>query len=460
MITGGPIRRRRLAGAAGALVLVALALAAGCATGRSVADLVELPQDPAYYQALPAAPHWRVKPRHQAWLAQQFLRRYFAVWQGRRPRLIREQVRAMAGGLEREPGLGPNLRPHGSAWLERLWARADLAAYPGPPQPAITTAPCHLRVLPSRQPDFEPSGTGGDYPFDRLQQTSLPPNLPLVVHHRSADGGWLLVDSSWAWGWLPARDAALVDAGQIQRWSGGEFLVVTRDHTPVRAAAGGRFLFYAPLGALLPLAGGGPGPWPVLAAVADADGAARLVPALVERAAAARFPLALTADNLARLAGRLAGGAYGWGGMYGLRDCSATTKDLMVPFGLWLERNSADQARGGARRYDLDRLSPADKRRVILSEGVPFLTLLYLPGHVMLYIGPYQGRPLVFHNMWGLRVRRGCCRGEGRLVIGRAVVTTLTPGAERWDLVRPEGLIINRVKTMVLLAPPAAVELD
>lgn len=444
----------------GLILLAAVALlSTGCTAGRAVADLQRLPQDPAHYQAQADAPAWRVKPAHQAWLARRYIQRHLAAWRGDRPRLSRPEVAAMAGHLEGAPGVGPDRRPHGTDWLALMWQRADLGSYPGTPQPALTTRPCHLRVLPTAQPDYDPSQPGGGYPFDRLQQTSLPPNLPIMVHHRSRDGAWLLVDASWAWGWLPAGDAALVSAGQMARWADeSRFLTVTSDRAAVRETATGRRLFSAPLGTLLPLLGDTATDWLVLAAVADNQGQARLVEAVVEREAGARFPLPLSSANVARLAGRLAGQAYGWGGLGGLRDCSATTKDLMAPFGLWLERNSGDQAQSGGRVRDLAGLNAADKRQVILSEGIPLLTLLWMPGHVMLYLGEYQGRPLVFHNMWGLRVRRGLCGLDGRLVIGRAVVTTLTPGAERWDLVRPEGLLINRVEAMVLLAPPEAIQ--
>ena len=38
---------------------------------------------------------------------------------------------------------------------------------------------------------------------------------------------------------------------------------------------------------------------------------------------------------------------YGYGGLYDNRDCSAMTRDLFAPFGLYLPRNSSEQARGG-----------------------------------------------------------------------------------------------------------------
>jgi hypothetical protein len=55
----------------------------------------------------------------------------------------------------------------------------------------------------------------------------------------------------------------------------------------------------------------------------------------------------------------------------------------------------------------------------------------------------------MFHNMWG--VRNTLPGGqEGRLVIGRAVVTGLRPGGERGDV--DEGrLLIERVRGFAVL---------
>ena len=82
--------------------------------------------------------------------------------------------------------------------------------------------------------------------------------------------------------------------------------------------------------------------------------------------------------------------------------------------------------------------SPSGKESIIKDEGVPFATLLWLRGHITLYIGEYKGEPVMFHNVWGVRTDDG--NGEGRHIIGRAVVTSLQPGAELPN-VRRENLI-------------------
>ena len=92
--------------------------------------------------------------------------------------------------------------------------------------------------------------------------------------------------------------------------------------------------------------------------------------------------------------------------------------------------------------------SPSGKERIIKDEGVPFATLLWLRGHITLYIGEYKGEPVMFHNVWGVRTNDG--NGEGRHIIGRAVVTSLQPGAELPN-VRRENLILSRLQGMSIL---------
>jgi hypothetical protein len=47
----------------------------------------------------------------------------------------------------------------------------------------------------------------------------------------------------------------------------------------------------------------------------------------------------------------------------------------------------------------------------------------------MLYMGVYDGEPLVFHNLWGISTRTALGR-RGKLIVGHAAITTLHPGRE------------------------------
>ena len=90
---------------------------------------------------------------------------------------------------------------------------------------------------------------------------------------------------------------------------------------------------------------------------------------------------------------------------------------------------------------------------MIIREGVPWRTLLWTPGHIMLYIGVHQGKPLIFHNFWSIRTRDADGK-KGKVIVGRAAVTTLHPGSElrNWDL--PRADILSGLEGMVFLGEP------
>jgi cell wall-associated NlpC family hydrolase len=162
----------------------------------------------------------------------------------------------------------------------------------------------------------------------------------------------------------------------------------------------------------------------------------------------------MTAENMAAIANELVNEPYGWGGLHGNRDCSAMVRDLFAPFGIWLPRNSAHQAKQGGSFIDLSDLSADEKEGVILAQGVPYLTLLWRPGHIMLYIGSYEGEPLVFHNMWGISTRDLLGR-RGRRIVGHAAITTLHPGRELFGYDAASADLKKNIIGMTLLVRPS-----
>ena len=92
-----------------------------------------------------------------------------------------------------------------------------------------------------------------------------------------------------------------------------------------------------------------------------------------------------------RLAEGLRGEVYGWGGRLGGRDCSSLVMELYRCFGFALPRGSAGLA-GLPGGQELGGLSAEEKRTLLRTQ--PPGTLLYFPGHVMLYCGEQAGQLL------------------------------------------------------------------
>ncbi len=434
------------------LILLVLS---GCAAPRAtvprpVADLLIVPQDPEILLAPADAGGKLRSPEEAELLAAEYRRRFFEPWH-RQGSVTPAEVVASTGKLTTGAWWGENLLPRTPAFLETLRENAAPPAALPAERTAITLRSAGLRSLPERRPFFlDPRLPGEGFPFDQLQVSGIAPGTPVRHLFHSRDGAWVLVDTPFAWGWLPAADTATVDEAFIDRWESLPLAAVLEDGIPA-TRSDGRTLFLAGLGTLLPSVGWEGRTHRVLLPAADAEGAGVIVEGGLPATAAILFPLAPAADTAASLAGGLMGQAYGWGGDFGNRDCSAMTRDLMTPFGIWLPRHSADQAKAGD-YVELKGLPPAERERAILERGVPWFTLVWVRGHIMLYVGERQGRALVLHNLWGLRTRDWWER-EGRLVIGRTVVTTLQPGIERHDLDPARGDLRSRIEGMTLLLP-------
>ncbi|MBA4358860.1 MAG: hypothetical protein C0405_14165, partial [Desulfovibrio sp.] len=265
-----------------------------------------------------------------------------------------------------------------------------------------------------------------------------------------------------------------VDEAFMARWASLPLLAVTRERAPVfgrvgdqvsgqgrdQAGAGQEtFLFHGRIGSVLPLVSEDADGFTALAPARGADGRAVAVSVRLPRADAAAMPLAATPRNLGRLADQMLGQPYGWGGYLDNRDCSALLLDLYAPFGLFLPRNSSQQARAGE-FIDFRGLSGPEKETLVLARGVPLLTVLHKPGHIMLYLGPVGGRAAMLHAIWGLKSKDES-GVEGRVVIGRTVITTLEPGRELPEVARA-GTLLTGMSGMTLLAPggnpPAAAD--
>ena len=54
----------------------------------------------------------------------------------------------------------------------------------------------------------------------------------------------------------------------------------------------------------------------------------------------------------------------------------------------------------------------------------------------MLYLGVFEGSPVAFHTIWGLKTESADESNSGRHLIGKSVITSLSPGRELSELSR------------------------
>ncbi len=367
-----------------------------------------------------------------------FRRKFFAPWDaGSMPRATLREFEAVLNWKPGRRGYAENLRPWTDAAWENLRYNAALDTVSGPGRAAVTVRSADLRLAPTVKPRFARiEGAGQGWPFDDFQQSSMAVGTPLMVYHASRDGAWLLVQSPMAWGWVDASSVAFADEAFRSMWRNAPLGAVVKEGVSLKASEA--FLALAGIGTVLPVSGQA-----VLVPVRGADAQAGVAHAFVEPGDVLPMPQPLSAQAVAAVGDRMMGENYGWGGMYGNRDCSAMMRDLFAPFGIWLPRNSAAQAKSGDFR-SLQDMSAQNKIRAVVRGAEPFRTLLWLPGHIGLYVGQFEGEPVFFHDIWGVRSRLNDGR-EGRIILGRAVITGLAPGRERSDA-DPKGLLIERIR--------------
>ena len=420
---------------------------------ETIKDIVDLRQDHAVYSSNSFMVKDLMTAEDQSQLDEDYNIIYFSVWHQHQPfYALPDRVHLDFIKFGVNPGFGENKLKHSEDWVKNLKQNASLNNYPNTGYAAITTRNTSLRSLPTQRPHFSsPQGDSASWPFDNLQRSSVPANTPIFVCHISVDKSWALVETSFAFGWIPADDFARVDTAFIKTWERGRYAVITRDQTSI-LDEGGSFILKASLGYIFPLIKETARSLEVLTAVADKNNNAMIKHGFVSLEMSSVKPLRLTSHAAIKIANELIGEPYGWGGLYGNRDCSSMTRDFFAPFGIWLPRHSEDQVKEVGSYVSLQGLDPEQKEKIILEKGVPYLSLLWRKGHVMLYIGEKSGRALIFHNIWGIKTKD--LRGkEVRKIIGQAVITTLRPGDEL-SCIDPEGgALLKAITAMNILVP-------
>ena len=381
-----------------------------------------------------------LREERQKSLYTDFLAHHYAPWQMEELNATYQEATWAIGYFANKSLYGENRLPLDRTRYEAWVSNAHFDAFNTLKRHAIVIHPSSLRLLPTMHPIFfDPSLPGEGYPFDYNQNSAIKAMTPLIVSHLSLDEGWAFVQSPFALGWLPVRDIAFLSSDQIDRIMRRPKIVVLKEKTPVYDA-NQSFLFYAKMATLFPHIGEEPAFYRIF--VPKSCGRdLHLQKSLLPSGWSAPMPLAMTGTTIWRVAEELLGESYGWGGMVGNRDCSAMTRDFFAPFGIWLPRNSRDQAKIG-RTIDLSGYTATEKEKIIIEQGVPFRTLLYLPGHIMLYVGHRDGKAYIMHNMWGIKTE-----GNGRHIIGRTVVTDLWIGKNLPNTDK-NALLIERIVSM------------
>jgi|GEM_PF-6927223 len=263
----------------------------------------------------------------------------------------------------------------------------------------ITIETTDLKGLPTNEFCFKRIRNSGEgYPFDELQYTTLWVGTPITILEKSKDNTWYFVQSTYGKGWVKSKSIALVNKEQINEIIQSKKVVVIGDNVQLNGKSSTYKVF---TGTVLPydtktkdiL-------FPTKSPLDN-----KLVFDRVKRQSSLvrDFPIAFKKENVQIILSQMIGGKYSWGGIDGGRDCSSTLKDYFTAFGIWLPRNSKAQRFSG-KVDSLQHMSIEEKTKEISEKGVPFLSTLYLPGHIVLYVGKGEASQIqMYHTIWGLK---------------------------------------------------------
>jgi hypothetical protein len=311
-------------------------------------------------------------------------------------------------------------RPPPASWFDEVQARQD--TYRPASSYHLVTEVTHVRCHPTEQGLYE---YAGDVDFDLLLCSTLRPGevVRLVSRHRD---DWVFVQSSYDTGWLPADQLGPeVSPEQVASYLEPErWVVVTGDRIPLWATPERRRQRAAAyLGQRLPLLERQESMVQLLGPTDEG-----LQPVWVTADEVHEGYLPMTRRHLWSAAFARLDDAFGWGGAGGDRDCSRLLMDVFALFGLHLPRNSARQSQVGSQLISLADLSAEAKRRALTQALEAGIVLLYMPGHIMLYLGRDGNHDYALHQFSGYR--EGCGPGQDvKMAVNRVSVTTLALGA-------------------------------
>jgi cell wall-associated NlpC family hydrolase len=331
-------------------------------------------------------------------------------------------------------GFGANFHPYTQNWIDHLATQINLSQFDQlnfhPDKRAIAIDNLHARALPTDDVHFYSYKLAGQgYPFDNLQMSSVWAGTPLYVLGETLDHQWSFVITPEFIGWVKTKGLAYTNENFVSQWKAAakkNLAVIVQSETSILDEKG-QFQLSAYVGAVFP-AETGLSHYKLMLPASDSDRKAFIKYGTASEEQAVLMPLQATPHYFSQVMSSLLGRPYGWGGMYFYNDCSSELKNLLTPFGIWLPRHSSDQVYAG-KLVDMTASAPEQRLTYLMQNGHRFLTIVYIGGHVFLYVGTYpnpndKAHPalaLTYQDMWGLSPNPP----ERRAVIGQSVLFPL-----------------------------------
>jgi len=296
------------------------------------------------------------------------------------------------------------------------------------------------RILPTLEPLYS---NPSEVDFDDLQNNALEMGTPLLLLHQTRDMKWTYVCSSSSSGWVESRHIARCSLEALEDFIHPDrFVVVLRPKVDIyRNPTLTYSEEYVQMGGRFPLIEVEENAYQVMIPVSDSHGYLIKQQGYIQKNQVSEGYLPYTARNILQQAFEMLNAPYGWGGMYGEQDCSRYIQQIFATVGVNFPRNSADQAMVGKRVTEFDPDTPEIFKIRSLDQASGGITVLYLKGHIMLYLGKTGFLPYAIHATWAYRVPDG--NQDLTYKINRVAVTDLNLGKGSSN-----GSLLERLKSV------------
>ncbi|WP_120894937.1 SH3 domain-containing C40 family peptidase [Helicobacter pylori] len=384
-------------------------------------------------------------------LKESYLKAWYSPWLDAKVKSNKKEVFWILKEMNKSTGYGEDLKPNAKAFNDELIKSMDIEHYPSAKIKAVVVRDSDVRAVPTNKPYYlSPKG----YPFDRYQNSLIFQGTPVLVTHFNTDKTYAHIQSSFVYGWIKVSDLAYMHDKDIELLTHlKNYVMPIKDKIPLYTDYGG-FYTNARVGelfALIPQSQKTPQKpqkkeLKAYGFLRDAKGYAALQSVILDEKDFFVFPKAFTSENMAYFIDTMLGQKYGWGGLLGNRDCSAFTRDSFANFGILLPRNSYAQSRYANNYVDLSSMKAKEKEDYILKNATPFGTLIYLKGHIMLYLGAHNHQAIVAHSIWSVQTQKHFKTLSHK--IGGVVITSLWLAEEHNGAFSKKKLLIDRVLGM------------
>ncbi|PUD57780.1 C40 family peptidase [Helicobacter pylori] len=384
-------------------------------------------------------------------LKESYLKAWYSPWLDMKVKSNKKEVFWILKEMNKSTGYGEDLKPNAKAFNDELIKSMDIERYPSAKIRAVVVRDSDVRAVPTNKPFYlSPKG----YPFDRYQNSLIFQGTPVLITHFNLDKTYAHIQSSFVYGWIKVSDLAYMRDKDIELLTHlKNYVMPIKDKIPLYTDYED-FYTDARVGelfALIPQSQNTPQKpqkkeLKAYGFLRDAKGYATLQSVILEEKDFFVFPKAFNSENMAYFIDTMLGQKYGWGGLLGNRDCSAFTRDSFANFGILLPRNSYAQSRYANNYVDLSSMKAKEKEDYILKNATPFGTLIYLKGHIMLYLGAHNHQAIVAHSIWSVQTQKHFKTLSHK--IGGVVITSLWLAEEHNGAFSKKKLLIDRVLGM------------